>query len=112
MKTTLLILCLLLTTAAFGQYYGGRGVEVQVYQPPDHPAHASYAPMGQERNIDGGTSYAMASGDRPASDFPQLAEAPLGDVARELRKQHEHVKKAAITWEDRKSTRLNSSHRL
>lgn len=99
MTMTLFILCLFLTTAAFGQYYGTRTVEPQVYAPPDHPAHASYSPMGQGQSIVGGTSYAMASGDRPASDFPQQPQASLGDVARELRKQHEHAKKAVIVWE-------------
>ena len=102
MKMTLLIFCfcLLLTTAAFGQYYGnGRSVEPQLYQPPDHPSHASYSSLGMEHSIVGWTTYAMATGDRPASDFPQAAQASLGDVARELRKQHEHARKAVIVWE-------------
>ncbi|MGA9526498.1 MAG: hypothetical protein WBS24_00135 [Terriglobales bacterium] len=100
MKTTLLIfcLCLFLAPAAFGQYGGTLNSQIQFYQPPDHPAHASYAPMSSEQSIVGGTSYAMAQGDRPASDFPQRPQASLGDVARELRKQHELVKKARIVW--------------
>ncbi|MFZ0480156.1 MAG: hypothetical protein WAL71_13510 [Terriglobales bacterium] len=99
MKTTLLIFfCLFVATAAFGQYGGVINSQPQFYPPPDHPAHASYAPMATEQSVVGGTAYATAQGDRPASDFPQKPQASLGDVARELRKQHEHVKKARIVW--------------
>jgi hypothetical protein len=100
MKTTILIFCfcLLLATAAFGQYGGTINSQPQFYQPPDHPAHASYSPMATERSVVGGTGYAMGQGDRLPSDFPQKPQASLGDVARELRKQHEQVKKARVVW--------------
>ena len=99
MKPTLLVFCLLISTAAFGQYIGGYlNSQPQVYQPPDHPAHASYAPIASERSVVGGTGYLMAEGDRPASDFPQAAQVSLGDTARELKKQHEQAKKARIVW--------------
>lgn len=101
MKMTLLIFCLLLTTTAFGQYYPGLvNAQPQPYQPPDHPAHASYSPMAHEQSVVGGTGYLSAQGDRPASDFPQQAQLSLGDAARELRKQHAHDKKALIVWEN------------
>ena len=100
MKTTLIVLCLLMTTAAFGQYYGSDvNSQPQIYEPPIHPAHASYAPMAQEQSIYAGTSYTSVQGERPASDFPQQAAVPLGDTARELKKQHAKLKKARIVWE-------------
>ncbi len=99
MKTTFLVLCVLLTTAAFGQYGGTIGSQPQFYQPPDHPEHASYTPIAHEQTLVAGGGYTYAHGDRPASDFPQAAEISLGEVARELRKQHESAKKAPGVWE-------------
>ena len=101
MKKTLLVICLLSATAAFGQYYGGSmNSQPQFYEPPSHPAHASYAPLAQETNIITGNNFTYAQGERPASDFPQQAAVPLGDAARELKKQHETVKRARFVWEN------------
>ncbi len=97
MKITLLVFCLLLTTAAFGQY-GYINSQANPYRSPDHPAHASYAEIPSGQSVVGGGGYTLAQGDRPASDFPQAAQISLGDAARELRKQHEQVKKARFVW--------------
>ncbi|MGA2425108.1 MAG: hypothetical protein ABSG07_13980 [Terriglobales bacterium] len=103
MKKTLfiLILCLLSSSAAFAQYYNGgsgRSSEPVIYQAPNHPAHANYAPMSQEQSVLGGTSYTAAGGDRPASDFPQADAVPLGTFAREIKKQHAQLKKSRVVW--------------
>ena len=98
MKKTLLILSLFMTTAAFAQYGGYISSQPQIYHAPEHVAHAGFAPMAAELNIYPGTSYTSAQGDRPASDFPQPASPSLGDVARELKKQHALVKKADTVW--------------
>jgi hypothetical protein len=98
MKMTLLVFCLLATTAAFGQYSGYISATPQPYHSPDHSAHASYSSMASEQSVVGGGAYTIGQGDRPASDFPQLAQIPLGDAARELKKQHEQVKKARVVW--------------
>jgi hypothetical protein len=91
MKMTLFVFCLLLTTAAFGQY-GGVGAVLSsqpvVFEETGHPAHASFAPLASEASVVGGSGYAMAQGDRPFWDFPQRPEVSLGDTARELRKEH------------------------
>ena len=101
MKKSLLIFCLFSTSAAFGQYYATHlDAQPQVYHAPDHPAYATYAPMRQERGITGGGTTLYAQGERPASDFPQAATVPLGDTARELKKQHALVKKARVVWEN------------
>ena len=102
MKTTLFLLCLLSTTAAFAQYGAAISSQPQVYEYAGHPGHASYAPMGRERSILAGTSFSSAQGERPASDFPQQATAAevvsLGAVARELRQQHAQLKKSRVVW--------------
>ena len=101
MKKILLVLCLLSTSAAFGQYFANHvDAQPQIYRAPDHPAYATYAPMAAERGIAAGGSISYAQGDRPASDFPQAATVPLGDTARELKKQHALVKKARVVWEN------------
>lgn len=101
MKKILFVLLLLSTSAAFGQYSVNHlESQPQIFSIPDHPAHASYAPMAGERSIVGGGSASYGQGDRPASDFPQMASVPLGDMARELKKQHARVKKARIIWEN------------
>jgi len=101
MKTTLLVLFLLATTAAFGQYYYGASSipsEPHVYEGPTHPQHAGYVPMAAEQTVYATETVTFAQGDRPASDFPQAARMPLGDAARLLRKEHERVKKARVIW--------------
>jgi hypothetical protein len=98
MKITLLVFCLLLTTAAFGQYVNSINSQANPYHAPDHPAHASYAEIPTGQSVVGGSGYTLAQGDRPASDFPQKPQISLGDAARELRKLHEQVKKASFVW--------------
>lgn len=104
MKKTLFVLSLFtlslfMRTAAFAQYGGGYiSSQPQVYHAPEHTAHAGFAQMAAEQNIYPGTSYTVAQGDRPASDFPQAASPSLGDIARELKKQHTLVKKSDTVW--------------
>ena len=103
MKNILFLFCLLSTTAAFAQYgasIGSISSQPQIYEFPNHTAHASYAPMAREQNNLGSSTFSFAQGDRPASDFPQQATAAvsLGAVARELRQQHAQLKKSRVVW--------------
>lgn len=101
MNRIILIVCLLSASAAFGQnYVGYLNSEPQVYHAPDHPAHASYTAIAQERGIVTGGFVSIATGEKPASDFPQVVAMPLGDAARELKKQHAQLKKARKVWEN------------
>jgi len=99
MKKTILILSLLWTAAAFGQYAGNYAIS-SLYWPSSHTAHASYAPLAQEQSLFTNSGYPSAQGDRPPSDFPQPPQKPLGDIARELKTQHAQVKKARVVWEN------------
>ena len=103
MKKALFLLCLFscvfCASAAFAQY-GVSTVNTQsrTYSVPDHPAHASFAPLAAETSVVGGGSFASAQGERPASDFPHADEVALGTSARELKKLHEEVKKSKVVY--------------
>lgn len=100
-KLFFLVVLLLSTSAAFGQYVANHiDSQVQVYNIPDHPAHASYAHISDGSSIVGGGAVSFGQGERPFSDFPQAAPVPLGDSARELKKQHARLKKARVIWEN------------
>jgi hypothetical protein len=102
MKNTLFLLAVLFcASAAFGQA-GALSNQPWVLEIPDHPQHASYAPMATEQTIagdSGGVSY--AHGERPLWEFGSVSEpaAPLGDVARAYRKEKQVAKKAAVVLE-------------
>lgn len=101
MKTTVLLLLLLCTSAAFAQYSSagsGRSAEPVIVESPSHPAHASYAPLSTGQSILASAGYSTAQGERPPSDFPQPEEMSLGMAARELRKHHEQVKKSRYVY--------------
>ncbi|MGD0825653.1 MAG: hypothetical protein ABR908_13780 [Terriglobales bacterium] len=102
MKKIMFLLCVLSCTAAFAQsspYGASRSSQPQVYEIQGNPAHASYAPLANEQSILASASYTTAQGERRASDFPQPEPAPLGDIARELKKQHAALlKKSHIVW--------------
>jgi hypothetical protein len=102
MKTLLFALCLLLTTAAFGQAIGYASVSNQpvVIQVPSHPLHAAPQPMAQEQSLLTGSAYVTVQGEKPLWELARIPETmPLGDVARLLRKQHATAKKATIVFE-------------
>jgi hypothetical protein len=101
MMKTLFVFCLLSTSAAFAQYYGGAaGIssQPQIYVAPSHPAHASYSAIAQEQSVLSSSSYSSAQGERPISDFPQPEAISLGTAARELKKQRADSKKSRVMW--------------
>lgn len=101
MKTTILLLCLLCATAAFGQYSSlGYAPTQSTYRVPEHSARAFSQPMAVEQNLIGITAYSSAQGEMPLWEAPaQSHQAPLGDIARALRKEHATAKKARLVLE-------------
>ena len=101
MKTTFFLLCVLATTAAFGQATGALSSQPVILQLPDHPEHASQHEMAQEQSLLAGSSYTYAKGERPLSDFggTPAPTVPLGDIARALRKEHIGAKRAQFVLE-------------
>lgn len=101
MKTAFLVLCLLLTTAAFGQYVGASiSSEPQPYRAPSHPQHATAQTLAAEQYVLGGMNYTSAQGERPTWDLPQPPTQSLGEIARVLKKEHATVKKARFVFEN------------
>jgi|HubBroStandDraft_1064217.scaffolds.fasta_scaffold119274_1 hypothetical protein len=98
MKMTLFVLCLLFATAAFGQT---GGAPLNALEFADHSARASFQSMSQTNDILGGSSVVIAHGEVPLADIPlpEIHETPLGDVARQLKKDHLTAKKAQRVWE-------------
>jgi hypothetical protein len=101
MKTAFLVLCLLGTTAAFGQQPAGPvSSQPQSYQPPSHPGHASAQALAAERYLLGATNYYSVRGDTRTWDLPQAPSKSLGESARMLRKEHANLKKARVVFEN------------
>lgn len=65
-----------------------------------HTQHASQTSLASTQNLIGHFSTASAKGERPLWEVmpPSAPETPLGDVAREVRKEHETAKKAVAVW--------------
>ncbi len=102
MKAGLFTFCLLGASAAFGQYGSGVAVlnsQPAIFEAPSHPEHASIQPMARPQSLLEQSGYSYAQGDRPLWEVaPAEHVTPLGDIARELRKEHAAAKKATICW--------------
>lgn len=101
MKTTIFALCFLCATAvAFGQNGAVLSNQVQPFEMPDHPQHASQHAMAAEVNLYGDSPYSYAKGEVPLSELASpIYETPLGDIAREYKKEHSLQPKAAKVFE-------------
>lgn len=102
MKTTLLILTILFTAAVMAQTPAPViSSQPMIVRVPDHPQTAEIGSMGREHSLLGGGSYSYAQGERPLWEFGPVSAPPkpLGDVARELRREKQSAKKAEIVFE-------------
>jgi hypothetical protein len=101
--TSLLLFCLLSSAAAFGQFASlGTAQMSSTYQMIDHAHLASPQPLAQERSLLGSSGGVyIEHGELPLWEVaPVHHDVPLGDVAREQKKEHAMDKKARITWEN------------
>lgn len=70
-----------------------------VYTAPSHTQHATQTGMSSGQNLIERGGSTAAHGERPLWEVMPLApEKPLGDSAREARKEHVAAKKAHIVW--------------
>lgn len=66
---------------------------------PDSPQTASQMPMAVERSLFEHGGSLSARGERPLWEvMPEVPHTPLGDIAREFRKEHDSAPKAVIMW--------------
>jgi hypothetical protein len=101
MKKTLITLCLLCATQAFGQYAAVLNSEVQHISLPSHDQQAMQQSIGEEKSLLIGGNNISGHGVRPLWELaPVKSETPLGDTARMLKQQHTAAKKADIVWEN------------
>jgi hypothetical protein len=102
MKITLFTLFVLVAaTTAFGQAVSSISSEAHMTVVPDHPQHAELHALADEHALVGGGSITYAQGERPLWEFGSSvpAPAPLGDVARAVRRDKLSVRKAEIVFE-------------
>jgi hypothetical protein len=74
----------------------------QIFRMADHTEQASQRAMGQGSSLMERSQSTSAQGERPLWEAMQAMHAPaaipLGDLARELKKEHVADKKAVIVW--------------
>jgi len=100
MKTLGLVFCLFAVTVAVGQTASLISGEAHPLQIPDHPEHASQQSLGQERSLLTSHAFVIATGERPLWEVAgHTAETPLGDIARQLKREHATAKKAVMSLE-------------
>ena len=103
MKTCLLLFVVMIAgaIAASAQNIGpsASNTRPQMIVLEDNPQHASQVDLAPEHDLlERGGSHS-AHGDRPLWEFmPEPVVTPLGDIARDYRKQHESVTKAVLIW--------------
>jgi hypothetical protein len=96
MKTSLFALLLLCSSAALAQNGTVLSNNPQPFTPPDDRAlHASEHDMGVEVSLFGTSKISYAKGEVPLAELASpVYHTPLGDIAREYRKEHAAVPKA------------------
>lgn len=89
---------------AFGQVNVGSTMSApeEGFQMPDHPQTAARMGMGLERDLLGTSLNITEQGEMPLWEAMEMMPAPyvtpLGDSAREIRKEHALAAKAVIVW--------------
>jgi len=95
----LFVVCVCCVAGANGQVAGALNSQVQVITMPYHTEHASQTGLATGQNLLERSGGSYAKGERPLWEVYELApEAPLGDAAREARKEHATAKKATKIW--------------
>jgi len=100
MKTVLFLFSMLCATGALAQT--GAAVlssEVQKWDSPSHPSHATVKPLAQEESLLHANAPTIERGERPLWEVGQIKEEPsLGEMARIQRKLHATDRKAPVVW--------------
>lgn len=102
MKTAVFVFFFLcISASAFGQAAAVMSAYPQPLHMIEHPEHASLHAMAQESSLLGGSAYSYAKGEVPLAELGSpIYYVPLGDLAREARKEHAHDLKATKIFEN------------
>ena len=102
MKTLsiLFVVCVAGVAGASAQLAGPtRSAQPQVFVMPEYTQHASQVSLAAGHDLLEHSGVTSARGEKPLWELmPEPQVTPLGDSAREIRKQHALAKKAAILW--------------
>jgi hypothetical protein len=100
MKTILFLFSMLCATGALAQ--SGAAVlsaDVQKWEVPSHPGHATVKSLAQEESLLNLNAPTIERGERPLWELGQIKEEPsLGEAARIQRKLHASDKKSPVVW--------------
>jgi hypothetical protein len=101
MRTAIFAVCFLcLTAAAFGQTAPVLSNVAHPMEMMDHVEHAAEHSMAQETSLFGASPYSYEKGEVPLADLGSpIYHTPLGDIAREMKKEHAFVKRAVAILE-------------
>ena len=103
LKVLLLSGCVFGAALAFGQAGVVSTISSQpvVFRTPSHPQHASGKSMAGQQSLLGQGGYTSGRGERPLWEVaPAPQYTPLGDLARNAKKDHEPSKHASVVWEN------------
>ena len=102
LKIGIFALCFLCSAAAFGQSGASAGAlssQVSTVGFSSHEEFAIQKPMATEHSLLEASTTSWAQGERPLWEVaPVIYRTPLGDSARQLKKEHENAKKADFIW--------------
>ncbi len=102
MRTLVFLLCLFCSSLVWGQStvgMAGLSAQAQVPQFYSHEQHASQAGMATEQRVLERSMAVVEHGLKPLWEVAPVSQvAPLGDIARALRQEHQAARKAARVW--------------
>lgn len=104
MKTLVVVFCFFATSAALAQVGAGGSVlsnEPAIVEFTSHSAHANQMGMATPENVMETSNQIVGEGVRPLWEFaPKVNTVALGDIARELKRDHLVARKSAVVWEN------------
>ena len=98
---SLFVVCVFLAVGASAQV-GGAVISGEPHSLsfPSHTERATYTGMSQSQDLMEHSGSIAVHGERPLWEVmpPSAPGTPLGDLARDIRKEHAKAKKAVIVW--------------
>jgi len=103
MKILSLAACIFCAAFAYGQAAGTNVIssQPQVHWAASHTEHAYGKPLASQQSLLSNGGYSSARGERPLWEVaPPRRETPLGDTARDLKKEHSTARRSKVLVEN------------